>query len=70
MKKENELIKVFVGPEASAILLKKRLEDIGIPAIIKNDSSSAFLGTAEAVIDLYILESDLVRAKPIIEEIM
>ena len=69
MKKESELIKVYVGPETSAILLKNRLEEIGISAIIKNDSSEAFFGTAPAVIDLYIQKSDLEQAEQIIKEI-
>ena len=68
MKKESDLFKVFVGPEATCILLKNRLEKLGIEAIIKNDSSSAFLGTAPAVVDLYIQRSDLNKAEPIIKE--
>jgi len=69
MNKTNNLIKVFSGPEASAILLKSRLEDSGISSIIKNDSSDAFLGTVTPVIDLYIQESDLKKAQLIISEI-
>jgi len=68
MRKENELIKVFIGPEASAILLMKRLEETGIYAILKNDSSSAFLGTAPIVMDLYIRVKDLDRGKQLIDE--
>jgi hypothetical protein len=68
MNKTNNLIKVFSGPEASAILLKSRLEDSGISSIIKNDSSDAFLGTVTPVIDLYIQESDLKKAQLIISE--
>lgn len=69
MEKEN-LIKVFAGAESTVILLKTRLEEIGINCIIKNDSSDAFLGTAPLVIDLYINEEDLKRAKPIIQSIV
>jgi len=68
MNKTNNLIKVFSGPEASAILLKSRLEDSGISSIIKNDSSDAFLGTVTPAIDLYIQESDLKKAQLIISE--
>jgi len=68
MNKTNNLIKVFSGPEASAILLKSRLEDSGISSIIKNDSSDAFLGTVTPVIDLYIQELDLKKAQLIISE--
>jgi len=68
MKKADNLIKVFTGDEASAILLKSRLEETGVSALIKNDSSSAFFGAVPSVIDLYIQESDLKKAKPMISE--
>jgi hypothetical protein len=68
MKEANNLIKVFIGEEASAILLKSRLEEIGISALIKNDSSLSFYGGAPLSVDLYIQESDLRKAKPIINE--
>jgi hypothetical protein len=68
MDRSSNLIKVFVGPEASAILLKSRLEEIGIEALIKNDSSTAFWGATPSVIDLYIEEVYLTEAEPIIHE--
>ena len=68
MDRSGNLIKVFVGPEASAILLKSRLEEIGIAALIKNDSSTAFWGATPPAIDLYIEEADLTEAEPIIHE--
>jgi hypothetical protein len=68
METDNNLIKVFAGPEATAIILKERLEEIGIDALIKNDTSSAFFGGHTHVIDLFINESDLKEAKPLIEE--
>ena len=68
MKKTDNLIKVFTGDEASSILLKSRLEESGISALIKNDSSSSFLGVVALSVDLYIQEADLNRAKPMITE--
>ena len=68
MKKTDNLIKVFTGDEPSTILLKARLEETGISALIKNDSSAAFFGAVPPVIDLYIQESDLMKAKPMISE--
>lgn len=68
MGKTDNLIKVFIGDEASAILLKSRLEENGISALIKNDSSSASLGVAALSVDLYIQEADLVKAKSMINE--
>jgi len=68
MKKTDNLIKVYTGDEASSILLKSRLEENGISALIKNDSSSAFLGVVALSVDLYIQEADLKNAKPMITE--
>jgi hypothetical protein len=70
MKKTDNLIKVFIGGEASSILLKSRLEESGISALIKNDSSSASLGVAALSVDLYIHEADLEKAKPMITEFL
>lgn len=69
MVKENELVKVFTGPEGAVILLKSRLEQAGISSIIKNDSSELFLGVSTPVTDLYIKESDLDKAQSFIAEI-
>ena len=68
MKEKSNLIKVFIGDEASAILLKSRLEKIGISSLIKNDSYSAPLGVAPLSVDLYIQNTDLMKAKPLITE--
>ncbi|MBK9391477.1 MAG: DUF2007 domain-containing protein [Bacteroidetes bacterium] len=68
MKQSNRLIKVFVGTESSAMLLKSRLEEGGIESLIKNDSSLAYMGNVPAVVDLYIAESDLNKAAPVIDE--
>ena len=68
MRKEKNLISVFTGAEASAILLKSRLEEIGIFTLTKNDFSGSFLGVVPPSVDLYIKESDLKRAGPLISE--
>jgi hypothetical protein len=68
MEKES-LIKVFIGSEASVILLKSRLEEIGVDSFFKNDSNDANLGIAPQLIDLYINKSDLKKAEPMIKEI-
>jgi hypothetical protein len=59
MRKEENLVKVFSGPESSAILLKSRLEESGISALIKNDSDDAFFGMTPTVVDLYVKAADL-----------
>lgn len=68
MKKE-ELIKIYEGSESSVILLKSRLNEIGIESIIKNDTHDAFLGTTPDVVDLYIKKTDINKATPIIKTI-
>ena len=66
MEKEDNLIKVFTGPEPTALLLMQRLEESGIKSLIKNDSNLGYLGAVPAVIDLYIFEKDLDKALPLI----
>jgi hypothetical protein len=68
MEKEENLIKVFTGPQPTAMLLMERLEETGIKSLIKNDSGLGYLGAVPEVIDLYIFEEDLDKARPLIEE--
>lgn len=68
MEKENTLVRVYTGPEASAILLKSMLEELGIYALTKNDFSGAYLGVAPLSIDLFIRESDLDKAEPVLRD--
>ncbi|MFN2313857.1 MAG: putative signal transducing protein [Bacteroidales bacterium] len=68
MEKEENLIKVFTGPEATAMLLMQRLEETGIESLIKNDSNLGYLGAVPQLMDLYIFEEDLDKAMPLIEE--
>ncbi|WP_299582193.1 putative signal transducing protein [uncultured Sunxiuqinia sp.] len=71
MKNEDQLIPVYTGSQVSVVLLKAKLEDIGIPAIIRNDFQSGIaagfgVSTPNAV-DLYIQERDLEQAEPILQ---
>jgi hypothetical protein len=69
MEREENLVKVFTGPEPTALLLMKRLEETGVKSLIKNDSGLGYLGAVPAVIDLYIFEEDMEKARPLIDEI-
>jgi hypothetical protein len=69
MKQGEKLLKVYSGPEASAILLQKRLEKAGIIALIKNDSEDAFFGATPQIVDLYVKESTLESAETIIKDL-
>ena len=68
MEKGKALIRVYTGTENNAILLKERLEEAGISAIIKNDSEDAFFLIAPQVVDLYIQEEDKQTAEKIIRD--
>ena len=72
MKNGNNLIRVFTGTDVLVYLLKERLEEVGISALIKDDFQSGinvgFVSGVPSAIDLYIQESDLKEAEPIVNE--
>jgi hypothetical protein len=72
MKNGNDLIRVFTGTEVLVYLLKERLEEVDISALIKDDFQSGitvgFVSGVPSAIDLYIQESDFKIAEPIINE--
>jgi len=72
MKNETNLIRVYSGTEISITLLKAELEDNGISAMIQNDFqsgiSAGFYGGGTAAVDLFIQETDLKAAEPIIND--
>jgi hypothetical protein len=70
MKDDENLIKAYAGNEAAVLLLKARLEEAGIPALVKNDYSAAWYLAVPPAIDLYIQESDLKEAEPIIQDFL
>jgi len=73
MKNDDKLIRVFSGSEVSVILLKAKLEETGISAIIQNDFQSGiaagFAGSTPTGVDLYIRKGDLSLAEPILNEL-
>lgn len=72
MKHEEELVKIFSGSEIAVNLLKAELEEIGIPALIKNDFRSGivagFPGGMPSANDLYVYGSDKKSAEPLVNE--
>jgi hypothetical protein len=72
MKNKNKLIRVYTGTELTVNLLKDELEQIGISGLIQNDFNSGvvagFSGGVPSSIDLFIQESDLTQAEPIIND--
>ena len=72
MKDKNELVRIYTGSEISVIHLKGELEEAGIQSMMQNDFdaglSAGFGSGVPSAVDLYIQESDLKNAKPIIDE--
>ena len=72
MKEENKLIRVYTGTEILVLLLKSRLEEIGVTSLIQNDYKSGieagFIGGVQSAIDIYIQQIDFKKAQPIINE--
>jgi len=68
----SKLVRIYTGPEVAVILLKGELEENGIYAITQYDFGSGvtagFVGGVPSAIDLFIQESNLEKAEPIIKE--
>jgi len=66
------MIRVFTGTEVTVIILKGKLEAIGISVLIRNNFQSeiaaGFVGGVPSAVDVYIQEIDLKDAEPIINE--
>jgi hypothetical protein len=73
MKENDNIIRIYTGTELTANLLKDELEKIGIIGIIQNDfesGTSAGIAGDPSAIDLFIQESDLKKAKPVIVDFL
>lgn len=68
----DDIIKVFVGGSITVNLLKTDLKEIGINAIVKDGRESGslagFSGGTETSVELYISQSELEKAQPIIND--
>ena len=73
MKERNGLIRVFTGSEVATLMLQGTLDEIGIGSFVQNDSQSgmaAGIAGFPSFVDLYIQQSDLKNAEPLINEFM
>lgn len=72
MKQKDRLIRAYTGTEITVILLKGRLEEIGISSVIQDDYKSGinvgFVGGVQSAVDLFIQQSDYKKAEPVINE--
>ena len=73
MKENDDLIRIYTGTELTVNLLKNELEKVGISGVIQNDfesGTSAGIAGNPSAIDLFIQESDLKKAKPILVDFL
>lgn len=72
MKDQDKLIRVYSGTALTVNLLKDELEQAGVTGLIQNDFNSGivagFSAGGPSSIDLFIQESDLQKAEPIIND--
>jgi hypothetical protein len=71
MKEKNVLVRIFTGSEVLVLMLKGALEELEIGSMIQNGFQSgmaAGIGGFPEFVDLYIQQSDLERAQPLINE--
>ena len=72
MEENSQLTCVYSGTELTVNLLKDELEKVGIFGLVKNNFqsgiSAGFPGGSPSSVDLFIQESDLKRAEPIINK--
>jgi hypothetical protein len=72
MKEKNKLVKVYTGTEVTVILLKGLLDEIEVTSTIQNNYKSGievgFVGGVQSAIDLFIQQSDFVKAEPLIRD--
>jgi len=66
-KENDKLIKAYSGPEGLVHILKDKLEQNGIIATIQNTSGDSFLGGTPIALDLYIRQTDIEKAEPVIK---
>jgi len=72
MEIKDNLVRVFTGTKITVNLLKQQLEDVAIPSHIQNSFESGvitgFSGGTPSSVDLFIVEADIEKASPIIDE--
>ena len=74
METKSELVRVFAGSEITVNLLQYELEKEGISTNIINEyEQSNFRGFSTGTpysVDLYVLDTDLEKAEPIVKEFL
>ena len=61
-----DLVSVYLGTDITANILKEYLIKMDIPAVVKSERNTSIDKTGDC--EIYIMEHDLEKATPIIEE--
>ena len=69
MTEEHNLTRVFSGSMIEVDYIREKLEEIGIPSIVKEHFSAGILTSPLDTTDLYVDDEDKNRAKEFIENI-
>lgn len=71
---KNNLLRAYTGTNIDALLLKGELEKIGISVLIRDDFNASlnagYFSGSPSSLELYIYESDLGKAQPILQEFL
>lgn len=67
---KNDLISIYTGTEASALLLKAKLERAGISSIIRKASNAGTWGVVPDNIDLLVESKEQKEAVPVLNEFL
>ncbi len=74
MDEDKGVVRIYTGSEVLVGMLKGILEEAGITSMIKDEFQSSisagFVGGVPSSLDLYIQESDMVAAEPILEDFL
>jgi hypothetical protein len=74
MQEDKGVVRVYTGGEVLVGRLKGILEEAGITSMIKDDFqasiSAGFVSGVPSALDLYIQESDMIAAEPIIRDFL
>ena len=74
METGNQEVKVFTGTEKDAISLRSKLEEHSIPSLIRdemgNKEPEGMRGTPPANVNLFVNNSHIRKADPVIKDFM
>ncbi len=72
MSNNDNLVRVYTGTEMKVLLLKSLLEEICVHSLVQNNYKSGveigFVGGVQSAIDLYVTQTDLEKAGPVISD--